>query len=37
VTACRRELELSLRVSDEVQAHSYLSLSHDYGIGELVK
>lgn len=32
-----RELELSPRVSDEVQAHSYLSLRHDYGIGELVE
>ncbi len=32
-----RELELSERVSDEVQAHSYLSLRHDFGIGELVE
>lgn len=33
-----RELDLSnARVSDEVQAHGYLSLRHDYGIGELVE
>ncbi len=32
-----RELDLSERVSDEVQAHGYLSLRHDYGIGELVE
>lgn len=32
-----RELELSPRVADEVQAHGYLSLRHDYGIGELVE
>lgn len=32
-----RELELSPRVGDEVQARSYLSLRHDYGIGELVE
>ncbi len=32
-----RELALSPHVSDEVQAHSYLSLRHDYGIGELVE
>ncbi len=32
-----RELDLSERVSDELQAQSYLSLRHDYGIGELVK
>lgn len=31
-----RELDLSnARVSDEIQAHGYLSLRHDYGIGEL--
>ena len=33
-----RELDLSLaRVDDEVRARSYLSLRHDYGIGELVE
>ena len=32
-----RELDLSERLSDEVQAQGYLSLRHDYGIGELVK
>lgn len=32
-----RELGLSERVSDEVQARGYLSLCHDYGIGELVE
>ncbi len=32
-----RELDLSERVSDEVQARGYLSLRHDYGIGELVE
>lgn len=32
-----RELELSDRVSEEVQAHGYLSLRHDYGIGELIE
>jgi len=32
-----RELALSERVSDEVQARGYLSLRHDYGIGELVE
>ncbi len=33
-----RELDLSnARVSDEVQAHGYLSLRHDYDIGELVE
>ena len=32
-----RELDLSPRVSDEVQAHGYLSLRHDFGIGELVE
>jgi len=33
-----RELDLSnARVSDEVQAHGYLSLRHDFGIGELVE
>ena len=32
-----RELGLSERVSDEVQAHGYLSLRHDFGIGELVE
>lgn len=31
-----RELELSDRVSEEVQAHGYLSLRHDYGIGEFI-
>ena len=32
-----RELDLtSARVSDEVQARGYLSLRHDYGIGELI-
>ena len=34
----QRELDLSnARVSDEIQAHAYLSLRHDYGIGELVE
>lgn len=32
-----RELDLSNRVSDEIQARGYLSLRHDYGIGELVE
>ncbi len=32
-----RELGLSERVSDEIQARGYLSLRHDYGIGELVE
>jgi len=33
-----RELDLSnARVDDEVQAHGYLSLRHDYGIGEIVE
>ncbi|MDQ6788237.1 MAG: hypothetical protein M3033_15640 [Acidobacteriota bacterium] len=32
-----RELALSERVSDEVQAQGYLSLRHDFGIGELIK
>lgn len=32
-----RELQLSERVSDEVQARGYLSLRHDFGIGELVE
>lgn len=33
-----RELDLSnARVDDEVQAHGYLSLRHDFGIGELVE
>lgn len=33
-----RELDLSnARVSDEIQARGYLSLRHDYGIGELVE
>ena len=32
-----RELDLSPRVSDEVQARGYLSLRHDYDIGELVE
>lgn len=32
-----RELDLSERISDEVQAQGYLSLCHDYGIGELVE
>lgn len=32
-----RELDLSERLSDEVQARGYLSLRHDYGIGELVE
>ena len=33
-----RELDLSnARVSEEVQARGYLSLRHDYGIGELVE
>jgi len=33
-----RELDLSnARVSDEVQAHGYLSLRHDYDIGKLVE
>lgn len=31
-----RELDTSPRVDDEVQARGYLSLRHDYGIGELV-
>ena len=31
-----RELGLSERVSDEIQARGYLSLCHDYGIGELL-
>ena len=31
-----RELALSERVSDEVQARGYLSLRHEYGIGELI-
>lgn len=31
-----RELEISSRVDDEAQARGYLSLRHDYGIGELV-
>lgn len=31
-----RELDTSPRLDDEVQAHGYLSLRHDYGIGELV-
>lgn len=32
-----RELDLSERVSDEIQAHGYLSLRHDYGIGEIIE
>ena len=32
-----RELALSGRVSDEIQARGYLSLRHDFGIGELVE
>ncbi len=32
-----RELGLSDRLSDEIQAKGYLSLRHDYGIGELVE
>lgn len=33
-----RELDLSnARVDDETQAHGYLSLRHDFGIGELVE
>ena len=31
-----RELDTSPRVDDEAQARGYLSLRHDYGIGELV-
>lgn len=31
-----RELDLSPRVSDEVLALGYLSLRHQYGIGEIV-
>jgi len=30
------EIDTSPRVDDEVQARGYLSLRHDYGIGELV-
>lgn len=32
-----RELGLSERVSEEIQARGYLSLRHAYGIGELVE
>ncbi|MEO6588641.1 MAG: hypothetical protein ABIP06_04880 [Pyrinomonadaceae bacterium] len=32
-----RELDLSERISDEVQAQGYLSLRHDYGIGEIIE
>ncbi len=32
-----RELDLSPRVSDEIQARAYLSLRHDYGIGQLIE
>lgn len=33
-----RELDLNIaRVDDEVRAQSYLSLRHEYGIGELVE
>ena len=32
-----RELGLSDRISDEVQAHGYLSLRDDYGIGEFIE
>ncbi len=32
-----REPDLSPRVSDEIQARGYLSLRHDYDIGELVE
>ena len=32
-----RELGLSPRLSDEIQAHGYLSLRHDFGIGEFVE
>ena len=32
-----RELDLSTRVSDEILARGYLSLRHDYGIGEFLK
>ena len=32
-----RELDLSDRLTDEVQARGYLSLRHDYGIGELIE
>jgi len=31
-----RELDTSPRVDDEAQARGYLSLRHDFGIGELV-
>ena len=32
-----RETGLSERISDEVQARGYLSLRHDYKIGELIE
>ena len=32
-----RELDLSSRVSNEVLARGYLSLRHDYGIGEFLE
>ncbi|MGI9035978.1 MAG: hypothetical protein ACR2GD_08065 [Pyrinomonadaceae bacterium] len=32
-----RELAISPRLDDETQAHGYLSLRHDYGIGELIE
>ncbi len=32
-----RELDLSTRVSDEILARGYLSLRHDYDIGEFLK
>lgn len=32
-----RELDLSARVSDEILARSYLSLRHQYGIGQIIE
>lgn len=32
-----RELDLSPRVNDEILARGYLSLRHDYGIGEFTE
>jgi len=32
-----RELDLSPRVNNEILARGYLSLRHDYGIGEFLK
>ena len=32
-----RELDLSPRVSEEVQAQGYLSLRHDFDIGKIIK